>query len=329
MFKIIAETAFSHEGDFSFLKKQIKSAKKAKVDFIKFQVFLNKDDYIVKKHPGYESLDKWMFSEKQWIEAFELAKSMNLRILALPIDNSSAKFCVENDNLINIYEVHSVCFNEIQILEQLGKTSKKIVLGVGGRLPQEIEFALNILNKKQKDIVLMYGFQSFPTDKSMLDLNKIKKLKQLFGCEIGYADHNSFDNDEFYQLNNFAYILGATYFEKHIVLDKGNKRIDFESAISVNDFIEMKNQLTSLEQILGFGNIFSLNKKEIAYKNREKQIVAKRNIKKGEIVKKEDICYRISEVKSDFEQSDFDKITNKKARTDINVGDAIKYEYLA
>jgi len=328
MYKIIAETAFSHEGNFEYLMKQIKAAKTAGADFVKFQVFIDKDDYIVISHPNYNTLDKLMFSEKQWLSAFKYAKSLNINILALPINTSSAKFCLKHDELINLYEVHSVCFNEIHLLEELKKTSKKIILGVGGRLPQEIQFAINILNKKKDDIILMYGFQSFPTDKSKLNLNKIKTLKQMFSCQIGYADHNSYENNEFLQLNNIAYLLGARYFEKHIVLEKGKNRIDFESAISANDFIKMKDHLNSLEQTLGSKNLFNLNTKETIYRNREKQIVAGRHIKKNEIIKTKDIQFKITKEKSDFVQSDFLKIVHRKAKVDINPGCAIKYKHL-
>ena len=37
MYKLIAETAFSHEGDFRYLLSQIEEAAKAKVDYVKFQ----------------------------------------------------------------------------------------------------------------------------------------------------------------------------------------------------------------------------------------------------------------------------------------------------
>ena len=39
MVEIIAETAFSHEGDFNYLKEQIKSSHSAKADYIKFQTY--------------------------------------------------------------------------------------------------------------------------------------------------------------------------------------------------------------------------------------------------------------------------------------------------
>ena len=59
----------------------------------------------------------------------------------------------------------------------------------------------------------MHGFQSFPTDKSKINLSKIKSLKNMYGCDIGYADHSTFEKNDFHELNNSAFILGATYFE--------------------------------------------------------------------------------------------------------------------
>lgn len=328
MIKIIAETAFSHEGDFMYLKKQIEAAKKAESDFVKFQVFLNKEDYIVKSHPDYDKLDKWMFSESQWKTALNYAKSLNLNVLALPLNVSSAKFCLQNDKVIDMYEVHSICFNEVPLLNALKKTSKKIILGIGGRLPQEIDFTVNILEKKKQDIILMYGFQSFPTNKSMLNLSKIRNIKNLFNCDMGYADHSSYENDDFLKLNDLAYLQGAAFFEKHLVLEKGKKRVDYESAVSSDDFKIMRKHLSDSETILGDGNIFMLNQKEQAYKNREKQITANTTVKRGETIKKEHLSYKITQEFSDFEQKDFFKITEKKAGERIQKNEILKYKHL-
>lgn len=326
--KIIAETAFSHEGDFNYLLKQIKAAKQANADFIKFQVFINKAEYITRLHPSYNMLDKWMFTEEQWLNAFEYAKKNKLKILVLPLNASSVKFCLKNDKLIELYEIHSICFNEIDVLKRLRDTKKKIVLGIGGRLPQEIDFAISTMQKKNSDIILMYGFQSFPTDMTMINLNKIKNFKQLFNCEIGYADHSSFENDNFYRLNNFAYLLGAEYFEKHIVIEKGEKRIDFESAISYTDFITMHEKHTEFNSILGNGDVFYLNSKEQDYKDRQKQIVVNRDIEKGEKISFNDLSYKIAVGNSDFEQNKIENIINRTASTKIKKDTPIKFEHI-
>ena len=71
-FKIIAETAFSHEGSFDYLEKQIKLSKEANADYIKFQILLNNDAYITSNHTNYNLLNSWTLSEQEWQNAFDL-----------------------------------------------------------------------------------------------------------------------------------------------------------------------------------------------------------------------------------------------------------------
>lgn len=327
-FEIIAETAFSHEGDFNYLVKQVEAAKAGEVDFVKFQVFLDKDDYCVENHPAYNILDKWMLSKEKWLDIFNLAKSLGLKIVVLPLNSPSLEFCKAYDHLIDAYEIHSVCFNEVSLLNELKNSSKTIILGIGGRLPHEIDFAEKLLEADKDRLVLMYGYQSFPTDSALLNLSKVKKFSELFNCKVGYADHTHYESDLFIQLNVIANILGARVFEKHIVLEKGTKRVDYESGINSNDFIRMRAEIDKIVTILGDGDLFTLNYKELGYKNREKKIVFTRDIPKNSILKMKDLTYKITEEYSDFEQKDLNKLLGKKTNIDCKNNETIKFGLL-
>jgi len=327
-FEIIAETAFSHEGNFEYLLAQIKSAKMGKVDYIKFQVFIDKDAVYSKNHPNNKIVGKWIINKEKWLQAFRYAKMLNLKIIVLPIDLFSLDFCMENDELIDAYEIHSVCFNEYYLLKKLSNVNKEIILGIGGRYPHEIDYAIETLGAKKKKVVLMYGFQSFPTEITKINLDKIKVFSDTFCCKMGYADHTKFNNDTFFNLIVYSYLLSARLFEKHIVLEKGKKRIDYESAITSEDFIELRNRLNNLSNIIGNGEIFKLNNKEIEYRKRERQIVAARNIDKNETISLEDITYKVIEGRSDFEQNEINKIIGKKCNLSIQKDDPIKFKNL-
>lgn len=295
MFKIIAETAFSHEGNFSYLLQQIDAAAEGKADYIKFQVFINKDEYIVPNHPAYPVLDKWMFTKEQWIKAFDYAKKHNLKILALPLNTSSLDLCLAYNGNIDLLEVHSVCFKDIHLINQLKTTNQKIILGVGGRTEQEVKLLLDQLDKPKSKLILMYGFQSFPTEKSKLNLRKILQFNKTHSIAMGYADHSTFENLDFIDLNTIALSLGANFFEKHIVVEKGIKRIDFESAISAKEFWLMREKLEEAQKILGLGDTTILNDKEELYRSREKQMVFAKNLKKGDKISLSNIIFKITE----------------------------------
>lgn len=309
MYKIIAETAFSHEGDLSYLMRQIDEASKGKVDYVKFQVFIDLDQYLVLDHSSRDIVKKWMFTKTEWESVFKYAREKNVKVLVLPLNVASTEFCLSLDSLIDVYEVHSVCFNDMHLLELLKKTEKTIVLGVGGRLLKEISGVLKVLNKPKEKIILMHGFQSFPTDKSMLNLGKLKTYAGKFDCDLGYADHSSFEDNSYQSLNAYAYFSGVRYFEKHIVLEKGVKRIDFETGVEGNDFLKIRKGLLEISKIYGNEDGNFLNEKEAIYREREKKPVFSRAMNKGEVMTISDLCFKIVE--------------ETKGCKDLNVGNII------
>jgi N,N'-diacetyllegionaminate synthase len=317
MYKIIAETAFSHEGDFSYLLNQIEEASKAKVDYVKFQVFINLDQYIVPKHPAYDIVKDWIFSEAQWKSAFKTAKEKGLKVLALPLNVSSLELCISLDYMVDIYEIHPVCFHDIHLINLFKKVNKKILIGVGGALINEVKKLISVIEKSKDKVILMHGFQSFPTDANKLNLGKIKTFKDNFQCEIGYADHSGYADEKYKDLNSFALFLGATYFEKHIVLEKGKNRIDYETALVSPDFIEMRDSLDVTVGVFGNKSGSYLNDKEIAYKKREKLPVYNKDLKQGEVVTLKDFCYKITEVDETYQKIKSNDITGKVLNVDI------------
>lgn len=327
MFKIIAETAFSHEGNFSYLLKQIDKAVEGCSDYVKFQVFLNIDEYIVPQHPAYEMLDKWMFTEKEWEEVFKYALSKKIKIIALPLTLSSLDFCLTQHEKIEILEIHSVCFNDFHLVNRLKRFSKKVILGIGGRTGKEVDDLIKSLQKPLSEVILMFGFQSFPTDKLQLNLKKMESFKRGFNCEIGYADHSSFETNDFFELNALSYLLGSKYFEKHIVVVKGEERTDYESAINSKDLINMRKHLEELEVIIGSGKIENLNSKEQVYKNREKQLVYIKNMKKGQVLNIKDVAYKITHKTSDFIIENVELILGKTLLESVETNENIKINH--
>lgn len=325
--KIIAETAYSHEGSFNYLIKQIELAAQANVDYVKFQLNL-KPEEVFAQEEKINSSTKTSFSEDQWLKVLKYSKSLSLNIVALPLGIESAKFCIKNENLIDAYEIHSITFCEEFLLKEISQTRKKIILGIGGRRIDEIDYVINFFKNNQ--IILMHGFQSFPTKQEYLNLAKIESLKKLYPyVQLGYADHTKYDSYKYLELNNYAFLLGARWFEKHIVIKKGEKRVDFHSAIDKDDFMKMKISLNSLVIVLGERSPNILNDKERIYRAREKKIIAIKNIRLNEVFDKNNIGYRIKEDEiSFFEQSDLRKILGRKSTMNIQKGEIIKFKHV-
>ncbi|WP_369792317.1 N-acetylneuraminate synthase family protein, partial [Methanoculleus sp. MH98A] len=213
-----AETAFIHEGDKNYLLELINSAKKAQCDGIKFQMLLDVDDAYVDSLDNYYSINKWCFTEVEWTEILSYGRDQGLEIVVLPIDEKALIYCTNHSELINAIELHSIALNDFQMLKRIKDLKDfPIILGVGGRTIDEIEYALNFILPENIPII-MYGMQNFPTDPHDVNLSKIAKLKAIYpSFVIGYADHTVYDGNGDLMIQ-LAYALGARIFEKHITL---------------------------------------------------------------------------------------------------------------
>jgi sialic acid synthase SpsE len=330
---IYCDTAFSHNGDFQYLKKQIDEAKKGKVDGVKFQILLDFKDSYTPNTILYDNSPRVCYSQEEWLEIFAYAKSMDLEIIALPVDIQSLIFIKQNLHYINAIELHAILLNEIPFIHELGKLEIPLILGVGGKSSKEISFVIDELKQinydVEKYVILMYGFQTYPTDFKALNLSKLKSLKEQYNLSVGYADHTSYDKYEIsIELIKYAYLYGVRFFEKHIIIEPGDKRFDYETAISSKELLSLKDELKSFMSILGTSDLDFLNEAELKYRKCEKQLVVKQDLKEGDILTKENLGYKVSNEKSDFEQKEFEHLLNQKLKKDIKKDSPLKNSHL-
>ncbi len=294
MIKMIAETAWHHEGDFNFMCELVNSiCRDTNADIVKMHITLDLDEYMSKDHEAYEMLKSWVLTEKQWDELICIVRDHGKEVMLLLNDSMAIKFASKYNP--EYVEIHSVCLNvpNIQnaILEKINKTAQ-IVIGVGGSTLNEIDSAISVF--KEREIILMFGFQNHPTRYEDINLGKIQKVQSLFREHtFGYADHTAW-NEENNELITLL-ILGnrMRYVEKHVTIAYGNERCDYSSAISIEMFNQLSKKIKILEQIYGNGSI-ELNKGEKAYSlsgPMKMAAIAKNNITKGEILSEEDVKF--------------------------------------
>jgi N,N'-diacetyllegionaminate synthase len=319
--KLISETAFTHEGDFSYLIAQIDLANKIGAEYIKFQVLLDIDSVYSKSTDLYNDMKSKMFNPEDWKSALKYAKSLGLKTLVLPIDYKALQFSIDC-NYTDAIEIHSICLNDILFLNTINKSETKllIVLGVGGRTTSDINFCINYLDSS--NLLLMSGFQCFPTEIEDANLGKVKSLVNNYRFPIGYADHTPWDQEDSSMILT-AISFGATFIEKHIILDNGSDRADYYSAVSEKEFMRLKNLIKTFTLIYGNDDLGFLSKKETTYKNRERKIIALSNIRKNTKLLHENIGYTVTNQSTDLEQKSFNKIIGLIAKEYIRKGETI------
>lgn len=305
---LIAETAWHHDGDFDFFKNLVSTiSEKTSADFIKFHVTLDLDEYMHIDHPGYEWATERLFSENQWDEIFQIALSKNKKLMLLFNDTKAISFGMKyNPELV---EIHSVCLNDIKLLNHLKKEilpkNTEVVLGVGGTDLYEIENAISIIGSE--NIILMHGFQNYPTKYSDINFSKIRKIMDLYPLyKHGYADHTAWDNKNNVLITLLGAAIGMDFIEKHVTTHVGEGRTDWQAAISLEKFIEIEEKIEVLTILKGDG-LLKMNSGEKSYSAfgaMKKAAILNKNVCKGKELELSDVDFKRTAQSSDLSQLD-------------------------
>jgi N,N'-diacetyllegionaminate synthase len=329
--KLIAETAWHHEGDFKFMENLvIEVCTKTNADIVKLHITLDLDEYMEKKHPSYNVLKSWLFSKEQWTHLIKIIRKNKKELMLLINDLAAIDFAF---NFAPEYvEIHSVCLNDIFLLHKLKKHIKndvQVVLGVGGTSIEEIEYAVNYL--KHPNILMMFGFQNYPTIYHDINLGKIRRLMKLFSfAEFGYADHTAWDSPQNELITLLGAATGMSYIEKHVTTVYGEERTDWSAAISIKMFRDLAKKVGILEELEGDASL-AMNQGELEYSKfglMKKAAVIKVEIHAGERLTKEKIRFTRTKSLSDLSQLDVIQSFGVKVTKFLPVGTVLTSKLL-
>jgi sialic acid synthase SpsE len=245
-----------------------------------------------KDHDAYVMLKSYMFRKEQWKKLIEIVRDSGKELMLLLNDTKAIEFASQFSP--GYIELHSVCVNvprlQSSILKKFGEKTK-IVIGVGGCTLYEIDNALRVFSKRE--VILMFGFQNYPTNYDSVSLEKIRRIQSLYDNDFGYADHTAWNEEN----NELITLLVASnnmkYIEKHVTNVFGENRCDYSATVSIDTFNKIHSKMKILEKIQGNGSI-SLNKGEKEYSvygHMKMAGVASMNMLKGQELKLSDINF--------------------------------------
>lgn len=296
---IIAEAGVNHNGSVDLAKKMVKEAKKAGADYIKFQTFIpkklvsrfaRKADYqektIGKEQSQLTMLEKLALTQQDFIELKDYCEEIGIGFLSTPFDLESLDFL---DKLaMDFWKIPSGEVTNLPYLEAIGKTKKKVVLSTGMCGLEEIEAAIKILeNNGAEDITVLHCNTEYPTPFTDVNLLAMQQMKEALKKPIGYSDHTVG-----VEVPIAAAALGAAVIEKHFTLDKNMEGPDHRASLEPKELCQMVSAIRNIEKSLGDGKKrCSVSEKKNCVAAR-KSIVAKRDIKEGELLTEENITVK-------------------------------------
>ena len=292
MTQLIAETAWNHEGDFGFMQNLVAElCEGSQADVVKMHITLDLDSYMSRDHSSYNTLKKWMLNDKDWRELISIVQKSKKKLMLLLNDNKAIEFASEFKP--DLVELHSACLNVPGLQECLLKNidpATPIMVGVGGCTLDEIDSAVSAFS--ERETILMFGFQNYPTKYEEVNLKKIRKIQSLYSTyRFGYADHTGWDEPNNELITLLVSSNGMDFVEKHVTTDYGVERCDYSAAISIEMLNQLADKLRTLDRLEGNGAI-KLNDGESSYSQygpMKMAAIAKKQLSIGTILNKADI----------------------------------------
>ena len=325
---IIAETAYNHEGDIAYLCRMVDEIAELGLDAIKFHLLLNPESYMQREHPLFPKTAQWVFSQGDWDKIIDHSKTKGLDIVALCDDVDSIQYVINDNKAISAVELHATGLNDHFLLEAASGFKGQIILGIGGSTVDEIQYAVDFLRGRgSSNLLLMYGFQAYPTDYVDINLSKALKIRDLFGLPVGYADHTAFDDPHNEIISVMGAAMGISVLEKHYTPDYGQERIDYQAAVGKETMKRIKDLLKLALVVYGSGDI-AMSEPERKYGNTgpmKKAIVARRDIRKGEKLALDDLWFKRTARESSLQQSQLWQLIGLAATEDIQKDEIVDF----
>lgn len=292
---IIAEMAWSFDGSIEKAKKIVDASSQANVDALCFHI-TSMENYMIKDYKlnekyNYNFFEKMNLSFDEWEKIISYARNKGLIICTMCNDLMSVEFC---ENKTDVYIIPPASFCEYNLVKEIARKSKPIFLRIGGATLGEIENLFLMIKKEgNKNIVLIHGFQSYPTPLEEMNLRYINILKKLFGCPVGFADHTDAESKFALIIPLIAIAMGANVIEKHITHDRSFCGLDHESALNPDEMKILVEMIRKIEKSFGLGYVRELTEKELKYGEIcRKKIVANCDIEKGEVITEDKITLK-------------------------------------
>ena len=252
---VIGEIGINHNGSVETAKSLIDVAALAGAQAVKFQkrtphISTPEDmKHTLRETPWGEMtyLDyryKVEFEKEQYTEIAAYAATKGIDWFASPWDVPSVQFL--EDMGVSTHKVASASVTDLELLRELARTGKPIILSTGMSTLEQVDRAVEILGTD--NLVIMHATSTYPLPPEEANLRTIPVLAERYGVPIGYSGH-----ERGLQISLAAVALGAVSVERHITLDRTMWGSDQAASLEPHGFMSLVRDIRVLEKALGDG----------------------------------------------------------------------------
>ena len=307
----ILDLANNHQGSMDHAKNIIQAmGRVAKANGVraalKFQ-FRNLDTFI---HPAHlkgssnKHVSRFLstrLSKDNFRALTEEVRAAGLITMATPFDEASVDMLV--DLGIEIVKVASCSATDWPLLEKIAEVSKPVVFSTGGVTMKQIDDIVSFFDHRRVLHAMQHCVSIYPTQDDQEQLNMIDLLRRRYPDRVvGFSTHEPPDELACVMI---AVAKGARMFERHVGIETGDIKLNAYS--STPDQVDrwLKSALKARTLCGSSQQQPSLPVEQEGLDALRRGVYARKNVKKGAIVSKDDIYFAMPRGDNQFHSGNF------------------------
>lgn len=261
--KVIAEIGCNHKGDMEIAKEMIRMAKIfCNAHIVKFQKRNNKEllteEQYNAPHPNPANAYGETYGEHREFLEFDAAQHAELKDYCdeMGIEYSTSVWDLTSAKEIaaispRMIKIPSACNNNFEMLSWLCENySGEVHVSTGMTKKAELEEIVRLFESKNRnqDLVIYNCTSGYPVPFEDICLLDILSLKEKYAArvkEIGFSGHHLG-----IAVDVAAYVLGATYVERHFTLDRTWKGTDHAASLEPQGIRKLVRDLEAVRKSL-------------------------------------------------------------------------------
>ena len=295
---VIAEIGTNHDRNLDKAKYMVREIAKTGCDCVKFQMYESNEivsanvqcsdyglDSLYGSISAQEMFDKHLKTPKEWFpELTNLAHELGMHCMVTIHGENGIDWAITHD--FDLIKIASMDHTNLPLLMKMVEKIKVPILASFGMAQlEDIDLAMEILQKHTYGIAIFYCVAVYPPGPGDISLNNISFLAERYNVQVGFSDHTVS-----LSLASGALVSGASMFEKHVTPDKTLPGPDHPFAL---EFDELNEYILGLKETFGF-----LGRKGFQAPSKQeckngvnylKSMITKRDLLEGEVLKEEDV----------------------------------------
>ena len=287
---IVGEIACGHQGSVAQCKDLIDAAAAARADAVQLEFFYPPAN-MVGSLPFYKTVEDLAFTRAEWTDLVAHVRRHDIAVSVFVYDDVSMEWALALKP--DMLKLNSSDISNPDLIIAAAKSGLPFTVGTGASTLEEIKAAIDLsLANGGDQIILQHGVQNFPTPSEQAHIRRIALLKEHFGTLVMYADHTDASLGLAHCLDLAALGMGACMIEKHMVLDRTAKGVDWQAALEPAELTAYVATMRAGSAALGPNRILPPSDGDIRYRRfQKKSIVAARDLAAGAPLTRADVSF--------------------------------------